>query len=242
MPNINKIIKLLILNITVIILSVVCYSQGYLNLRPSDESILRAGMSIIMFLILIFAFIYGNYKLIFVKKINSKEIMEINDTVSAIKVLKTFEDGKHFGSIAKTQIEQLLRIEKTFDRAKNVINDKFEPNTLSWQKYYSVIDESNNTVVNNVIAMANRMYLFDETKYERLKHYKEDDIPDDVQEKQIELYNKNIEIIKKSFGINEQIILKIDILSLELGAGTVDKEDALLDEITKLTDEIKYYM
>ena len=43
--NIKKIIAL---NVIIIAVMVLCYSEGFLNLRPWDESILRAGMSLFM--------------------------------------------------------------------------------------------------------------------------------------------------------------------------------------------------
>ena len=92
--------------------------------------------------------------------------------------------------------------------------------------------------------MANRMQLFDSSDYLRLQNYKDDDIPDDIQEKQLELYEKNITMINNAIALNEQLLLKLDMLSMEL-ASTIDSNDsntALLDEISKLTEEAKYYL
>ena len=44
----NKFIKIAVLNIAIVIAAVVGYSPGLLGLSPSDPSILKAGISIIL--------------------------------------------------------------------------------------------------------------------------------------------------------------------------------------------------
>lgn len=241
MNEYTKYIKLGVLNILIALLFVILYSPGLIGLRPSDASILRAGLSIIFFLLLLGAFIIGNYCLIRTR-VHKKIISEnVNNTEQAISILKTYKDGRYFGSIASTEIEQLRRLEKSIERAKDTINSKFTPSSMSWEKYFEVVDACGCSAIRNVISMANRMQLFDEKEYERLQYYKEDDIPDDIQEKQIELYSKNLELIKSAIQLNEQIILKLDTLSMEMGLTPEDSSDQILDEITELTEELKYY-
>ena len=99
------------------------------------------------------------------------------------------------------------------------------------------------SALNNIVAMANRMQVFDAKGYDRLQNYKNDDIPDDIQEQQIELYNSNLEKIKESISINERIILKMDTLMMELSSTDTNNSgnNELLEEIEQLTKEAKYY-
>lgn len=91
--------------------------------------------------------------------------------------------------------------------------------------------------------MANRMQMFDELQYERLKDNRNDEIPDDIQIQQMELYDSNLERIKGAIAFNERILLKIDKLSMELSSNDVDSCESkeLLDEIEQLTKEAKLY-
>ena len=93
--------------------------------------------------------------------------------------------------------------------------------------------------------MANRMRLFDEKEYARLQHYREDDIPDDIQEEQLRLYQKNFDDVRSTIALNEKILLKLDALAMEISASTstdaADLNNELIGEIERLIDETRYY-
>lgn len=240
----NKYIKMFILNLSICIFAIVGYSPGLLNLRLSDISIFRAGMSILLGIILFILFLAGNYYLLrepFKKEIHKEDIKNLD---SAKKMFILYSSDKYYRDIANTAIEQITRLSKSINRAKMSIDNKFDKASMSWNKYYNVLDAGENTAISNIVFMANRMQLFDSSDYLRLQNYKDDDIPDDIQEKQLELYEKNITMINNAIALNEQLLLKLDMLSMEL-ASTIDSDDsntALLDEISKLTEEAKYYL
>ncbi len=89
------------------------------------------------------------------------------------------------------------------------------------------------------------MRLFDEKEYARLQHYREDDIPDDIQEEQLKLYQKNSDNVRSTISLNEKILLKLDALAMEVSSSAsgedADLNNDLLNEIGKLIDETKYY-
>ena len=240
MKNIKKII---LLNAVIVVVAVVCYSQGFMNLRPTDDSIFRAGMSIMVALGLIFALVYGNIELL-----KEKKIPKISNTASinvedAERLLKSYFDGGYVGDTAKAAEEQLHRLLKSFQRAEELISDRFDKGSMSWEKYYSVVDTAKVTALQNIVSMANRMQMFDEKEYQRLVNYKDDLIPDDVQEQQLALYDKNLETIRNGIAVNEKLLLKMDTLSLELSdiKSEYKPGDAILEEIEKLTSEVKLY-
>lgn len=235
--------NIIILNIIIVFCAIVCYSPGLLCLRPSDIEIFRAGMSIIVAIVLIFAFVYGNYQLL--KEPERKRVSKqmISDIDKAEALLKAYFNGKYFGKTAKTASEQLSRMLKSFGRTKVIIDERFGAESLSGSKYYSIIKAAEDSALNNIVIMANRMQMFDEAEYERLQDYKNDELPDDIQEKQIELYSSNLEKIKATIVLNEKILLSVDNLLMELSANDIDstESDELLSEIEQLTKEAKFY-
>ncbi len=240
----NKYIKLVLFNAIIAATAVICYSPGLINLRLSDESIFRAGMSIIMALILISVFFYGNYQMLSKKEQKFITRENISDIDKAEALLRTYFGGKYFGKTAKAADEQLQRMLKSFKRTKIMIDEKFDEGSLSWNKYSSIVDAAQQSALDNIIAMANRIQMFDETEYRRLSSYKDDMIPDDVQEKQLELYDKNMDNIRNAIAVNEKLLLKMDTLSMELsdvGEKKGNESDELLKEIEQLTEEVKYY-
>lgn len=236
----NQWIKTIILNVTIVALGIICYSPGLLGLRITD-SIFRAGCAIIMAPSLTAAFFAGNYMIFRKEQLKFISTEDVSTIDQAIAVLKTYRSGKHFGATVNTIIEQLQRLNKSIERANFAANAAFTAGTMTGEKYMGIISAGGKSALNNIIAMTNRMRLFDEKEYERLQHYKEDDIPDDIQEQQIELYHKNMELIQQTISLNERIILKLDTLSMELGLRKQNYDDTIIEEIARLTEEAKLY-
>ena len=238
--------KILLLNCIIVMMVVLCYSEGFLNLRPSDESILRAGMSIFVGIAAAVAFAYGNYSLLSDK---APKVFyadgELVDIAQAREVLQSFHGGWFFGRIADTASNQLVRLQRTMDRADKAIGLKFDDGSMAYDRYVSTISAAREAALQNCIGMANRMQLFDEAEYGKLQYYKNDSIPDDIQQKQAALYQQNLEQIESAVAANEKLILALDTMSLELaGPKSPDeeaKDTALLDEIKKLTEQVKLY-
>lgn len=232
--------KQILLNCGIAITLIVCYSPGLLNLRPDDSSILRAGSSIVLGIGAAMIFFYGNW--ILMKEPEQKQITveEVDSLEDASRILKQYCAGKYFGKMAKTASEQLERLQKTTQKALTVVSSRFSTGSISYNRYYGIVEAAGSTAIANVIQMANRMSLFDEKEYAALQHYQEDDIPDDVQEQQIALYQKSLSQIQKTIEINERLILKMNSLAMEMMSET-EEPDALLEEIEELTKQAKYY-
>jgi len=214
----NKYIKLIAANLCIAILAVILYSPGLICLRISDYSIFLAGMSIIAALALIGAFFFINLRLLKEPDQKPVTLKDVPDLDRAKDILKSHWDSKYFGSTK---------------------------GTMSWDKFNSVAEAAETAAIKNVVAMANRMRLFDEKEYARLQHYREDDIPDDIQEEQLKLYQKNSDNVRSTISLNEKILLKLDALAMEVSSSAsgedADLNNDLLNEIGKLIDETKYY-
>ncbi len=241
----RKYLKIFGINVGVGAAAIVLYSPGLLALRVTDYSIFRAGMSIIAGILLAAVFLYSNIRFLRGPKKRQVDIKEISDIEAAKRVLRQYHDGRYFGQTARTVSEQMDRIVKCGRRLSDVLGQKFEKGTLSWEKFNSVVEAAENSAIQNAVTMAGRMQMFDEKEYLRLQHYKQDNIPDDIQEEQIRLYQRNLDNIRSAITLNERLLLKLDTLALEISgsrSGTAEEENRnLLGEIEQLTKEIKYY-
>ena len=94
-----------------------------------------------------------------------------------------------------------------------------------------------------MVNMLNRMKVIDDGVYARLQNYKHDDIPDDIQIQQLELYNKNIAAVKEKRNQNEGLIYKLDELRIELAASEAVDAAGIkaYAEIDTLIKQIEYY-
>ncbi len=241
----KKLIKLIAVNLCIAAAAVILYSPGLVGLRLSDYSIFRAGMSIIAALLLIIIFFLANITLL--KGPDQKPVVleDVSDLEKAKNILKDHYGGKYFGSMARTASEQLDRILKCRQRLSGILEQKFTKGSMSWDKFDSVAAAAEASAIKNVVAMANRMRLFDEKEYARLTHYREDNIPDDIQEEQLRLYQKNFDNVKSTIALNEKILLKLDALAMEISSlatgSDANLNHELIHEIEKLIDETKYY-
>ena len=241
----KKYLKLAAADLCIAAAAVVLYSPGLVNLRLSDYSIFRAGMSIIAAVILVIFFFLINIR--FLKETEQKPITleDVPNLERAKDILRDYCGGRYFGDLAKTASEQLDRIFKCRQRLSAVLEQKFTKGTLSWDKFNSTASAAESSAIKNVVDMANRMRLFDEKEYARLQNYREDNIPDDIQEEQLKLYQKNFDAIRSTIALNEKILLKLDELAMEISSpasrshGDVNHE--LVSEIERLIEETRYY-
>lgn len=241
----KKYLKLLIANLCVAAAAVILYSPGLLCLRLADESIFRAGMSIIAALALIGVFFASNIH--FLKEPSQRPVLAENvlDLDNAKDVLRDYGSSKYLKSMAGTASEQIDRILKCRTRLSGILEQKFTKGTMSWDKFNNVVVSAEAAALQNVVAMANRMQLFDEKEYARLQHYREDTIPDEIQEQQLSLHQKNFDDMRSMIALNEKILLKLNTLTMEVSSSVNEKQedlnDDLLQEIEKLIGETKFY-
>ena len=148
-----------------------------------------------------------------------------------------------FGQVARSSLDQLDKCEKMQAGVNEILNRKFDKGSLTYQRFDTIAGSAQNTVMANMVNMLNRMRVIDDGVYARLLNYKHDDIPDDIQIQQLELYNKNIAAVKEQRNQNERLIYKLDELRLELAASeSVDAAGIkAYAEIDTLIKQIEYY-
>lgn len=236
---------LIFANLCIVIAAVILYSPGLVCLRITDESIFRAGMSVIALLALVCIFFLVNIR--FLKKPFMRPILpgEVTDLERARDILKEYAGSKYLKGMASTASQQADRILKCRIRLSGILDQRFTRGTMSWEKFQNVALSAEASATKNIVAMANRMQLFDEKEFSQLQHYREDDIPDDIQEEQLGLYQKNFQDIREMIALNEKILLKLNTLTIEVssssGGSNADWNDGLLEEIERLISETKYY-
>ena len=190
----NKKWIFLLFGIAEAIIAVICFSRGILNLMSFDGSIVKAIIAIGIVVILIAGFVCMSIWYLHEPKVAMMDENASYSNNELISVLDEYTGGKYFGPIARTVKEQLSRLNRSCERSKAAIVKKFDVQSMSYEKYYSIVDAAEKTANQNVVAMTNRMKFFDEDEYARLENYRNDNIPDDIQERQIALYKENHKI------------------------------------------------
>lgn len=123
-------LKQILLNTGVALVTIFCYSPGFLCLRTGDASILRAGSSIVVGIGLLIAFLYGNWILLQEPERKQVTADEINTLEDAVRILKRYCSGRYFGKMSRTIFEQLDRLQKTTQKTLSVISSRFHPESI----------------------------------------------------------------------------------------------------------------
>ncbi len=239
----NKIKKLLFGNLGFLIGFIVLFSPGFLGLSITDASVIRAALSVTMGIMMPVGMVIYNYKTLSQKE-EHKYIGTNQYSVEEIRQeLQHYLGSGLFGQVARSSLDQLDKCEKMQAGVNEILNRKFDKGSLTYQRFDTIAGSAQNTVMANMVNMLNRMRVIDDGVYARLLNYKHDDIPDDIQIQQLELYNKNIAAVKEQRNQNERLIYKLDELRLELAASeSVDAAGIkAYAEIDTLIKQIEYY-
>lgn len=240
----SKITKLIAGNIAFAAGMIFAYSPGFMGLRLSDPSIIRAALSVTLGVMMPAGMVGYNYRLL-KQKPEHKLFLE-NSSISVEEIrseMSRYVNSEVFGRIASSSVEQLDKCLQLRIKVEDILNHKFDKGSLTYNKFAAIAESAETTILNNMMAMLNRMRVIDDAEYRKLMNYKNDDIPDELQIPRLELYTKNIKAVKEQRDQNEGLLYKLDELLLELTASEIadEKKSRVYGEIDALIKQIQYY-
>lgn len=241
----NKYTKLIIGNGAFAAAAICLYSPGLIGLSPFSPSAVAAAASIAIGVVGIPAFVWMNQHFLSEKEITLLGTGEEKVEERTAQLMENYRSSKALGGIAKSAISQMERMENAGKNFEKLAARRFEPGTLSYQKFMAVIHSAQEALSRGYVKMANKMIIFDEAEYRKLTtdEYKKDDISDRIQEEKRALYEKNLGDLRLILENHERILLGIDQLMMELS--NVDYSDCEADhavlEIDGLIKQLEYY-
>lgn len=240
----TKVIKLLGLIAGVAILNILVLSPGFLGVQIGGGA-LSTAFGITLLVASALALVYGSYVLLFKPPVvvSVKQIQTHEDYVEALtsyRRVKTLE-----GDISLA-LEQLGRMKKKMSTLLNVLNQRFDPNELSYKKFASVTGEVEKLFYLNVRSVLNRLAVFDESEYRRITSHPSSTLTPKLLQEKKNVYNEYLTFVESSLGTNEEILLKLDKLLLEISRldsfepGDIEKMPCM-QEIDSLIKQTKFY-
>ena len=241
----KKLRQLILLNLIIIILNIGIFSKAFLGLSLLTGSVL--GMSVAWFTVVstIFAFGYGNTKLL--KKPETHKLVGTNVN-SLDDCVSIFEEAIKNGDVFDRDIYKNLNQIKRFKKKQKTINDillqKFAINELTYQKFTNVLADVENVIYANMRSILNKIAAFDIDEYEDLQRR---GFPkSEVSDEKMSIYSEYINFVKNATKTNEDIILKLDKMLLEisnynsLDGGDINELPAIKD-LDELIQNAKLY-
>ena len=176
------------------------------------------------------------------KTINVEGFEEKHLSVKEIKrVASKYQYGFYLGKTARAIINQANLVDKKINEAKEAVNNRFEPNSITWDRYMGVVNVAADTAINNLDMMARRISVLDEKEYSTLTNHLTH--RENINSGRLEFYKENKEYIDRGIQDNEDMFNRLDTLSIELrkSADNSTKTDAVIEDIEEMTSQIKYY-
>jgi len=222
----KKLIKLLSLNLGIAAANIITFSPAFVGLELFGASALETAASSTIIFLSGAGLIYGNYKLqpgsksvIPPKKMTVEEYIE---ELTAYKGLKTFEES------VDLLLDQIERLQKKNKIIRNILLQNFSASEISYSKFDAVIVEVENIFFTNIRSIINKLGAFDEEDYNFiLKKREEGAFSEQFIEEKFRVYNEYITFVKAATEYDEQILLKLDLLLLEISGINCIESDQL---------------
>lgn len=247
----NKYIKLIAFDVIMAVIIVVLYSPGLLNLRPTDPSILRAGLSIIFAVVIVVAIVWYNYDMLRGPKYEHLDTSGELDSGELSYVLGRYKSDPVVGSYASSALDELEQAARKKKSLYDIVSSKFEKHSLTWDKFVAVIDSAVQTVNKNTALLANRVQAFDVEDYTHMKRlmtsgdYVNDSIPDELQVEKWNLMQTNLGDMRNIVAANENLLLELDKFAVEISqlesSANSEENNRMIEEVRTLVEETKYY-
>ena len=226
------------------------YAPMFAGLKPSGT----IGMKIFFWADLIALILngYSGNRLLFPK--TEKHVSQLPKEIKPEEVgsyLIKMRDSSIFSDFLGTTIVQLSKADAEKAKLSSVLDEKFQRNSISWNKFYSVVVSAHQAIIQNDVLIAKRIEQFDTAEFIDLQQlissgeYKKDTIPDDIQEEKYQLFIKRWDSIQSLYNVNERLLVKMDALEaeiVELGDNNVtDENGEILSDIEELISQTHYY-
>jgi hypothetical protein len=140
------------------------------------------------------------------------------------------------GGIAADALEQVNSAHRKRSRLRKTISAQFAEGSLSWDKFFGLVDAAERTVLRNAALVANNVQSFDREGYAKALRRKDE---------QLDLYNQQLDHMREVIAANDSVILELGKLELELSK--LEAEDVFEDnnqtveELQALIDNTRYY-
>lgn len=215
----------------------------------SVSMILSLALALILILVVIFLVWRSNREDPKVAK--AKQALSAGRTEQLSAVLASYINRFGVGPLAENAARQVTNVQMRGPLLLQEVSDKFEPGSITHERFYSPIQAGMNTIIQNGIILASRMESFDAADFKRLARliesgeYRRDPIDDTIQEERYILYRSQLAEMERIIASSESLLLMLDRISVEMAklqsSQLSAQSEKLLEEIEELVKTAKYY-
>jgi hypothetical protein len=224
---------------------VLLYAPWGLALRPWDYDILRAGFSIIAGIALAGTFCACTYLALKDPDVKLLEPTKVKDVDEVAPLLEEYSEIPHVGAVASQALDQINSASRKKSRLRKTISVQFEKDSLTWHRFYDMVETAERTILRNSALVCNYIQAFDQEEYTKVSKANKRSEANAHTDEQLELYNNSIEKMKEIVSANDRILLEMAKLEFELSELDADdtRESAgeTVEELQDLIEETRFY-
>ncbi|GBF76348.1 hypothetical protein PA598K_04811 [Paenibacillus sp. 598K] len=216
----NK-MKLAMLMLVVVAVCVITLSPGLLGLNLVSGGAFERAVAITVLVMCGLVLLYGAYQLVLKSPPPppppteaTRKAQTPEDLAAALAAYRS-TDGVQ--QEVEHGLEQMKRMGQRSRSIREVLADRFEESELSYKKFMGVIIEVERLFYGNIRSIMNKLGVFDAADFRSFakRHQKSSFSPRLVQEKTA-LYREYKTTLAAYLEANEEIVLKLDKLTLEI--------------------------
>lgn len=240
----TKYIKLLTLALGVAVVNIAVFSPGFIGLNMGASALagaLGATLLLASALILVY-FIYA--LMIKAPPVFPVKLIQTHDDY--VEALLSYKHVKSLEEDISFALSQLERMKKKKETLYEILQQRFEPEELSYKKFSSVIQEVERLFYLNLKSILNRLSVFDESELESIAGANARRLSANLLQEKKRIYEDYLIFTKDSLATNEEMLLKFDKLILEISrldsfeAGEIEQMPCM-QEIDSLIKQTKLY-
>lgn len=166
-------------------------------------------------------------------------------------IFKRYLQTSGVSKYARSGITALDSAERKTVNFHAILDNKFEPGSITWEKFSVAATAAREGVLRNCAELANAIQAFDHADYRRLEQMRRRSLfittaqLDATQQEQWRLYQVKLSQMQSIENSTEKLLLELDKLAAELDklddVASSTESERLVEEIRQLTEETKYY-
>lgn len=163
--------------------------------------------------------------------------------MNKLKEIEFDRNKKVFTGIISYAQEQVKRYNGLFELLEKITDQIFEKNSLTYNKYINSASTIEKAIIKNDMQAKMLIDNFNNKEYLQLQDFDEDSDVEPYIFQRLELYENNIESVKKKIESNEELLLKLEELITELLDKKAKEDDSniAIENVNELIEQLKYY-
>ncbi len=142
----------------------------------------------------------------------AQKVNSLDDCVGMFE--RAIDHGDVFDKDILKNLEQLRRYKRKKATIDDILQQKFSPSELTYQKFEGVLTEVERVMFLNMKSILNKIAAFDVEEFEDLQRR---GFPiNEVSDEKMQIYEEYLRFVKNATATNEDILLKMDKMLFEI--------------------------